>query len=65
MAKKHFAARLKALIAAAGVSVADLAEKAGLYRDTIYKLLAGEREPSFDTACKLADALGLKLEAFR
>lgn len=39
------------------------ARDAGLSRDSLYKALAGERSPGFDTILKVINALGLKLHA--
>ena len=36
---------------------------AGLSRESLYKALSGERNPSFDTILKVIGALGLKLHA--
>jgi probable addiction module antidote protein len=38
-----------------------LARETGLTRDTLYKALSGECNPSFGTILKVARALGLKL----
>ncbi|MDR3158598.1 MAG: putative addiction module antidote protein [Zoogloeaceae bacterium] len=38
-----------------------LARETGLGRDTLYKALSGENNPSFGTILKVARALGLKL----
>lgn len=40
-----------------------VARDAGLSRESLYKALSGERNPSFDTILKIIDALGLKLHA--
>lgn len=45
-----------------GWSRKDLAEKAGLGRDTIGKLERGERTPRLDTAEKIAAPLGVSVE---
>ncbi len=36
---------------------------AGLSRESLYKALSGERNPSFDTILKVIGALGLRLHA--
>ena len=36
---------------------------AGLSRESLYKALSGERNPSFDTVLKVIGALGLRLHA--
>lgn len=43
--------------------MSQVAQDAGLSRESLYKALSGERNPSFDTILKVIDALGLKLQA--
>lgn len=43
--------------------MAQVAEKTGLSRESLYKSLSGERVPSFDTILKVTRALGVKLHA--
>ncbi len=59
-----FAARLCKLRKAGGLSIPQLAEKAGLPRQTIHLLENGVREPSLATARTLAKALGVSLAEF-
>ncbi len=59
-----FAARLRSLRAEAGLSVAALAEKAGIARTSLHNIEAGRREPTFSTLQRLALALGVSLAAF-
>ena len=40
-----------------------IARKAGLSRERLYKALSGDRSPSFETILKVISALGLKLTA--
>ena len=40
-----------------------VAQDAGLSRESLYKALSGERNPGFDTILKVVNALGLKLHA--
>ncbi len=40
-----------------------VARDAGLSRESLYKALSGERNPSFSTILKVVKALGLKLQA--
>jgi len=40
-----------------------VARDAGLFRESLYKALSGERIPGFDTILKVVAALGLKLHA--
>ena len=56
-----FATRLARLREQAGLTVAELAARAGLHRDYIYRLERGEREPSLAVAKALARALGVTL----
>lgn len=58
-----FAARLKRLRLAAGLSVAQLAARAGLPRQTVHKAEAGS-PPTLATARKIAAALDTSLAAF-
>jgi len=46
---------------ASGMS--QVACNAGLSRESLYKALSGERNPSLDTVLRVVDALGLKLHA--
>ena len=43
--------------------MSQVARDAGLSRESLYKALSGERNPSFDTILKVVAALGLKLHA--
>ncbi|MCC6144270.1 MAG: putative addiction module antidote protein [Candidatus Hydrogenedentes bacterium] len=43
--------------------MAQVAADAGLSRESLYKALSGERNPSFDTILKVINALGLRLHA--
>lgn len=60
-----FAGRLKELREAAGMTQGELANKAGLTLDGLGQLERGRRQPSWETVCRLADALGVSTEAFR
>jgi DNA-binding XRE family transcriptional regulator len=64
MSEKIFADRLTELRKAAGLSVADLAKRCGLARDTIYRLERGERHPLLETVQKIALALGLGMDSW-
>ncbi len=44
-------------------AMAQVAHDTGLSRESLYKALSGERNPSFDTILKVMRALGLKLHA--
>ena len=41
----------------------EIARQTGLSRESLYKSLSGDRNPSFDTVLKVISALGLKLIA--
>jgi len=43
--------------------MAQVAQDAGLSRESLYKALSGDRRPDFDTILKVLGALGLKLHA--
>ncbi|MBT5466717.1 MAG: putative addiction module antidote protein [Candidatus Marinimicrobia bacterium] len=43
--------------------MSQVAQDTGLSRESLYKALSGERNPSFDTVLKVMDALGLRLHA--
>jgi len=43
--------------------MSQVARDAGLSRESLYKALSGERNPSFDTILKVIGALGLELHA--
>lgn len=60
----QFARRLRQLRDAAGLTQAQLAEKAGLHRQGIAKLENGEREPAWGTVQALAKALGVRCSSF-
>ena len=43
--------------------MAQVASDAGLSRESLYKALSGERNPTFETVLRVVGALGLKLRA--
>ena len=43
--------------------MAQVAQEAGLSRESLYKALSGDRSPGFDTVLRVIDALGMKLHA--
>src|SRR5260370_37706096 len=59
-----FAGRLKELRTAAGLSLKEMAERAGVTPDAIVKLESGNRKPGWETVIALADALGVECTAF-
>lgn len=59
-----FAARLRALREAAGLSIADLSARTGIARATLTRYEQGKREPLLAQARRLALPLGVDLNAF-
>jgi transcriptional regulator with XRE-family HTH domain len=60
----NFGERLKELRDKAGLSQQELADKAGIHRVAVARIETGERSPAWDTAMKLAAALGVSCAAF-
>jgi len=60
-----FGRRLRELREQAGLTQAQLGERAGMLYQTVAKLERAEREPTWQTFIKLADALGVDLNTFR
>lgn len=61
-----FASRLQARRKLAGLSAAQLADRAGVKRQYIHLLERGEQvEHGLSLLCRLADALGCSLDDFR
>jgi probable addiction module antidote protein len=56
-----FAKALGDIVRAKGMS--QVVRDAGLFRESLYKALSGERSRGFDTILKVVAALGLKLHA--
>ncbi len=63
-ARQTFAARLKQLREAAGLTQHQLAEKARLHYMSVSRLERGVRDPSWETVQLLAEALGTTCTAF-
>jgi transcriptional regulator with XRE-family HTH domain len=59
-----FAERLGALLERSGLTMYAVAKRAGVSKQNVGKLMAGTREPSWDTVQRLALALGVSTEAF-
>jgi transcriptional regulator with XRE-family HTH domain len=55
---------LRQLREAAGLSQAELAERAGMHRFGVAKIERGERVPGWDTVLALGKALGVPCTAF-
>ena len=64
MKKPTFAARLRTLREAAGLSIPDLAAKCSMPRQTVHRLERSERAPSWETVQRLAKALGVRPNDF-
>ena len=62
---KPFAATLRTLRERAALSVASLAERAGMTREAVRLYEAGKRRPTWDAVQQLATALGISTEALR
>jgi len=60
-----FGRRLRELREAKGWTQAQLAERVGFHYQNVARLERGEREPVWGTALKLAEALGVTLDAFQ
>jgi gp16 family phage-associated protein len=60
-AVRDFVKKVEAKMKAANVSVAELAEKTGLSRQYIYRVLNGEHVPTLAVAEKIASKLGLHI----
>ena len=58
-----FYAALGDIARSAGMT--EVAERTGMSRESLYKALAGDRKPSFDTVNKVMRSLGLQLHAKR
>lgn len=65
MPNPPFHVRLRALREQASLSVAELAARADLQRTHLHALEGGRKQPTWDTVCRLADALRVGVEAFR
>ncbi len=64
-AAQTFGEQLRRLREQRGWTQAQLAERAGVDRVSIARYETAARAPDFETACRLADALGVKLERLR
>ena len=60
-----FCDRLKAIRAEKGLSQSELAKEAGMTTAGIAQLEQGRNQPSWESACAVADALGVSLDDFR
>lgn len=60
-----FAARLDALAKERGLTWYRLGQMSGIDQAFLAKLAKGLKSPSWETVCKLADALGISTEDFR
>lgn len=56
---------LRAALSAIGLSQRQLALRLGVGENYVSRLAAGRGTPSWETACRIADAAGVSLDAFR
>ena len=54
--------KVEAMAQKRGMSRRDLAEKADITYEGLWALLMGKAKPRLETACKLADALGVPVQ---
>jgi transcriptional regulator with XRE-family HTH domain len=59
-----FARRLQDLRKAAGLTQQELARRSGVSRQALSRLESGERQPTLDAVCQLAEALQVNVAAF-
>ena len=63
---KSFGETVAFFMAQSGIRQVDLAEKSGLGKPYISKILSGRRtNPEFEKACDIIDALGVGYDEFR
>jgi len=60
-----FGDRLRAVLAARGITVYRLAQLTGITQSHVYRLVSGEQQPSLDVAGRIADALGVTVDELR
>lgn len=63
MSKNNFARRIRKIRKARGMSVQDLADKSGVFRQSIYTYEDGRTMPSLRAVTKLAKGLGVTVAA--
>lgn len=61
----NFPTRLAEIMETKGVTQQWLADQTGYTQATIARYKSGKVKPSFEAACKIADALKVKLERLR
>jgi transcriptional regulator with XRE-family HTH domain len=64
MAEMTFGERVTALRKDRGMTITELADKAGIHRVSLHKLETDAYDPSLETVKKLARALGVDLNTF-
>lgn len=57
--------RVEAMAKARGLTRTTLAKRIGVHYVSLWQFIMGDTRPSMDTACKLADALGVPLDKLR
>lgn len=60
--RQFFAERLKTLRIDAGLSGAELSDKLGITASSVTQLEKGQRSPSVELLCSLADTLGVSVD---
>ncbi len=58
-----FLKALKNILEAQG-GMSEIAKKAELNRESMYKTLSGERDPHLSTVMKILDSIGIELKAY-
>jgi transcriptional regulator with XRE-family HTH domain len=59
-----FAARLRRLLGRSGLSAYALAQRSGVSKQSLSRLLSGDSQPSLPTLLRLCRALGVSLSEF-
>jgi DNA-binding XRE family transcriptional regulator len=57
--------RIEAMASRSGLSRTQLADRIGISYVSMWQLLMGQTKPKMETACRLADALGVPLDKLR
>jgi transcriptional regulator with XRE-family HTH domain len=65
MPPEPFAAALKRLRLAAGMTMQDLADASGVSKQVVHNCEAGKSRPTWDVVQSLASALGVSTDVFR
>lgn len=57
--------RLRKILRQRGITQRQLAEMSGVAQPSISLIVNGKRSPNWETACQIADALGVSLDDLR